>query len=38
MYKKEHPHFKTMLYREDYKLMFEYVDYLFEDDEDMFNR
>lgn len=28
MYKKEHPHFKEMLYNEDYKLMFDYIDYL----------
>jgi len=29
MYEKEHPHFKEMLYNEDYKLMFDYIDYLF---------
>ncbi len=30
MYEKEHPHFKNMLYREDYAIMVEYMEYLFE--------
>jgi len=30
MYKKEHPHFKAQVYNEDYKEMFDYIDYMFD--------
>jgi hypothetical protein len=31
MYENEHSHFKAMLYHEDYKLMFDYIEHLFEE-------
>jgi (p)ppGpp synthase/HD superfamily hydrolase len=29
MYKKENPHFRTMLYNEKYEVMFDYIEYIF---------